>query len=198
MKTNTNKIYKVVGLGLFTAIVVVLQLLGSFIKFGTFSISLVLIPLVVGSAVYGIGAGAWLGLVFGVTVLASGDASLFLAVNPVGTVITVLAKGIMAGLMAGVVFKALEKKSTLGAVVSSAIASPVFNTGIFLIGCRLFFYPTIQGWASAAGMENVGAYMIVGLVGLNFVVELAINLVLSSAIVKIIDVARKENKKKIA
>ncbi len=45
--TNTQKI---VGLGLFTAIVVVLQLMGSFIKFGTFSISLVLVPVVIGAA----------------------------------------------------------------------------------------------------------------------------------------------------
>lgn len=57
------------GLALFTAIIVVLQLLGSFIKFGPFSISLVLIPIVVGAAVYGPKAGAYLGGVFGVVVL---------------------------------------------------------------------------------------------------------------------------------
>lgn len=57
------------GLAFFTAIIVVLQLLGSFIKFGPFSISLVLIPIVVGAAVYGPKAGAYLGGVFGVVVL---------------------------------------------------------------------------------------------------------------------------------
>ncbi len=61
-----EKTKKIVGIGIFTAIVVVLQLLGSFIRFGTFSISLVLIPIVVGAALYGIGAGAWLGLAFGI------------------------------------------------------------------------------------------------------------------------------------
>ncbi|MCD7873086.1 MAG: energy-coupled thiamine transporter ThiT, partial [Clostridiales bacterium] len=84
MNKNTKKL---VGIGLFTAIVVVLQLLGSFIKFGTFSISLVLIPIVVGTALYGIGAGAWLGLAFGVTVLISGDAAAFLTVNVIGTIV---------------------------------------------------------------------------------------------------------------
>ena len=34
-----------------TAVVVVLQLLGSFIRFGPFSISLVLVPIVIGAAV---------------------------------------------------------------------------------------------------------------------------------------------------
>ena len=36
-----------------TAIVVVLQLLGAFIKFGPFSISLVLVPIVIGAALLG-------------------------------------------------------------------------------------------------------------------------------------------------
>ena len=53
MKVNAKKI---AGVGLLTALVVVLQLLGSFIKFGTVSISLVLIPIVVGAALYGVGA----------------------------------------------------------------------------------------------------------------------------------------------
>ena len=72
---TANYTKTLVGLGLLTAIVVVLQLVGSFIKFGTFSISLVLMPIVVGAALYGVGAGAWLGFVFGVVVLLSGDAS---------------------------------------------------------------------------------------------------------------------------
>ena len=50
MKKNTKII---AGTGLLTAIVVVLQLFGSAIKFGPFSISLVLLPIVVGAALYG-------------------------------------------------------------------------------------------------------------------------------------------------
>ncbi len=87
-----------VGTALFTAIVVVLQFLGAFIRFGPFSISLVLVPIVVGAALYGAGAGAWLGFVFGLVVLLSGDAAAFLVVNPLGTILTVLVKGTMAGL----------------------------------------------------------------------------------------------------
>ena len=71
--SKNNNTQKIVGLGLFTAIVIVLQLMGSFIRFGTFSISLVLVPVVIGAALYGAGAGAWLGFVFGVVVLLSGD-----------------------------------------------------------------------------------------------------------------------------
>ena len=78
----TKKTKNIVGIGLFTAIVVVLQLLGGGIRFGIFAISLVLVPIVVGAAVYGWQAGLLLGFSFGVTVLLSGDAAAFLAVDP--------------------------------------------------------------------------------------------------------------------
>ena len=50
---------------------------------------------------------------------------------------------------------------------------------------------TISGWAEAAGYSNAGAYMIFGMVGLNFLVELAINMVLSTVIVRIIQIGRR-------
>lgn len=191
MNKNTKKI---VGVALFTAIVVVLQLLGSFIRFGPFSISLVLIPIVVGTALYGIGAGAWLGLVFGVTVLASGDASAFLAVNVPGTIITVLAKGAAAGLLSGAVYKLVEKKNKTAATICAAIAAPIANTGVFLLGCLIFFMPTINGWAAAVGIESAGTYMITTLVGFNFIFELFVNVVLSPIIVRLIGLGKKEIK----
>lgn len=191
MNKNTKKI---VGVALFTAIVVVLQLLGSFIRFGPFSISLVLIPIVVGTALYGIGAGAWLGLVFGVTVLASGDASAFLAVNVPGTIITVLAKGAAAGLLSGAVYKLVEKKNKTAATICAAIAAPIANTGVFLLGCLIFFMPTINGWAAAVGIESAGTYMITTLVGFNFIFELLVNVVLSPIIVRLIGLCKKEIK----
>ena len=188
--TNTQKI---VGLGLFTAIVVVLQLLGSFIKFGTISVSLVLVPVVIGAALYGATAGAWLGFVFGVVVLLSGDAAAFLGVNALGTVLTVLAKGMLAGYVSGLVYKAFESKNRTLAVALAAVACPVVNTGVFLIGCLLFFMETIGGWADAMGFgANVGQYMIIGLVGANFLFELLFNVVLSPVIVRLIRIGKKE------
>lgn len=188
-KADTKKL---VGVALFTAIVVVLQLVGSFIKLGTFSISLVLVPIVIGAALYGVGAGTWLGFVFGFTVLVSGDAAAFLAINPVGAVIVCLAKCMLAGLCAGLVYKAIEKKNATVAVATSAIVCPVVNTGVFLIGCALFFMDTIRGWAEALGFgSNVVAYMIIGLVGANFLLELLVNLILGPAIVRLIHIGKK-------
>ena len=191
MQNNTGKTRKLTGIAIFTAIVIVLQLLGSFIRFGPFSISLVLIPIVVGAAMYGTAAGAWLGFIFGLVVLLSGDAAAFLGVNALGTIITVIAKGTLAGLCAGLVFRALVKTNTYVAVIVSAVVCPVVNTGVFLLGCLLFFMETINGWAAAAGFASAGTYMIVGLVGLNFVFDLLVNVILSPVIVRIISIGKK-------
>ena len=50
---QSKNVKRLTGMALFTALIIGLQLLGSFIKFGAFSISLVLIPIVVGTALYG-------------------------------------------------------------------------------------------------------------------------------------------------
>lgn len=194
MNTNNRaRIMRLTGLGLLTAVVIVLQMLGSFIRFGPFSISLVLIPIVVGTALYGYTAGGWLGFVFGMAVLLSGDAAAFLAVHIPGTIITVLAKGIAAGVVSGLVFRLLDKKNTFLATVAAAVTCPIVNTGVFLLGCLAFFMPTVREWAMAFGFgDNAGAYMILGLVGLNFVAEFVINLVLAPAIVQIIRIGQKK------
>ncbi len=184
------KAQQIAGLGLFTAIVVVLQALAVNIRFGIFSITLVLIPIVVGAALYGWLAGAWLGFVFGVVVLFT-DAGAFLAISVPGTILTCVLKGMAAGAAAGAVYKLLEKKNTWIAVILAALVAPICNTGIFLLGCRLFFFDTIKVWAEGAGFANAGAYMIFGLVGMNFIVETATNLVLSTVAVQLIRIGRK-------
>lgn len=188
---KNTKTQKIVGIGLFTAIIVALQLLAASIKFGPFSITLVLAPIVIGAALYGIGAGAWLGVAFGVSVLISGDAAAFMTINPAGTVVTVLLKGMLAGLVAGLIYKALESKNKTVAVVLAGIACPIVNTGIFLAGCYLFF----QEWLVSVFGTTGFAAVVTGLVSVNFAVELGINMVLASVIVRVIDIGKKQLKK---
>ncbi len=198
MSNTKNKLFKgrmsvntLVGMGLLTAIVFVLQLISMALRFGMFSITLTLIPIVVGAALYNRMAGAWLGLVFGIAVLVTGDAAAFLAINAPGTIITVLVKGAMAGLCAALMYKALEKKNQIVAVIAAAITAPLVNTGVFLIGSAVFFMDTITMWA---GDQNVFVYMLVGLVGFNFFIELGINLVVNPAILQIIRIGKKNLK----
>ncbi len=183
-----NKRYdtkKLVLLALLTAIVAVLQMVAATIHLGPFSITLTLVPIVVGAALCGPWAGAWLGAVFGAIVLLSGDAAAFLAVNIPGTVITVMLKGICAGLLAGLVYRLVEKRSVYLATLCAAVVSPLANTGVFILGCLTFFLPTIREWANGGSALE---YIIFVLVGANFLLEFAINVVLSGAITTIIRV----------
>ena len=191
---NTKLSTKSMVLGaVLTALVIILQFMGSFIKLGMFSVSLVLIPIVIGAASCGKKVAAWLGFVFGAVVLISGDAAAFLTVNVPGTIITVLLKGILCGLCAGIVFDIFKNKNKYLATIFSAIVCPVVNTGIFLIGCLLFFMPTVSSWALGNGFgENVGKYMIVVLVGFNFIFELIFNIILSPVIVRILSARDKK------
>ena len=169
-----------------TALVVVLQFIGQTIRLGPFMISLVLVPIVIGAATCGPKIGGWLGFVFGLFVLISGDAAAFLTINIFGTIVTVLLKGVLCGFVAGYVYQLLEGKNKTLAVFAAAVVCPVVNTGVFLLGCLVFFMDTIVLWANGS---NVIAYMFVGLVGGNFLVELALNLVLGPAIVRLVNMA---------
>lgn len=186
-----SKIKSLVGIGIFTAIVFALQFIGGGIKFTFFSITLVLLPIVVGSAVYDWKAGGWLGFTFGVAVLMSGDAAAFLSINFPATIAVVLLKGTLCGLCAGAVYHLLEKVNTIVAVIASAIVCPIVNTGVFLLGCWLFFLPDLEKWALDFNYANVGDYIIYGLVGVNFLIELGTNVVLSPVIVRLIKIGKK-------
>ncbi len=175
-----------------TAIVIVLQLLGSFIRFGPFSISLVLVPIVIGAALLGEWFGAWLGLVFSLMVLLSGDATPFMTISPFGTIVTVIVKGTLAGYISGLVYRLLQAKHPIIAVILAAIVCPVVNTGIFLLGCRLFFWPTITEWGAGLGFESATAYAFLGLAGGNFLFELLFNVVLAPVIVRLVEYAKKK------
>ncbi len=187
---NKKYISTIVGVGLLTAIVVILQLFSSVIKFGPFSITLALTAIIVGGAVYGIWAGGWLGFAMAMTILLSGDAAAFLTINVFGTIATVLLKSTVAGILASLVYKLLEKKSRFGAVIAAGITAPVVNTGLFLVGVYVFFYNTISEWALGQGTP-VGEYIFTGLIGLNFPVELMVNLALSTVTVTIIGIVKK-------
>lgn len=195
MNANSQgKTQRLAGLALFTALIVILQLLGNFIRFGPVSVSLVALPIAVGAAVYGGAAGLWLGFVFGMVVLLSGDAAAFFAFSVPGTLLTVLVKGIACGGLAGLVYAWLAQKNRTLAAVTAAIVCPVVNTGVFLLGCRIFFLPMLADMAQNLGFgDNVGRFMIIGLVGVNFLAELGINIVLTPVILRLIRIGRKEN-----
>ena len=209
----SEKTRRLTGLALMTAIIVVLQVVASFVKFGPFTITLALAPILIGAALYGPKAGACLGGVFGAVVLLAcilgwdpGGAILWNA-NPFLTALVCLGKGILAGLAAGLVYRAIawggkshSSGRMLGGSIAAGIVSPVVNTGLFLLGLfflfvtglgsglggLFFLFPTyLEAWATGAG-QTVITYMIFTMVSINFVLELLINLVLSTVIVRVV------------
>jgi uncharacterized membrane protein len=109
----------------------------------------------------------------------------------------------MAGLCSGLVYKLLGKlfdqKHVYLRTVLASITAPVVNTGIFVVGMLLFFFDTMQGlpalFPDAFGQyENAVQLLFLGLAGVNFIGEFVVNLVLSPAMVRIIDVVKKRLK----
>ena len=180
---KNTKIKRMVGIALLMATVVVLQSI-PIPPVGGFSISLVLIPIVLGGAVFGPGAGALLGAVFGgivyincVTGVDGGGAMVFQA-NPVLCFLVVMAKGILAGWLSALIYQALKEKNSHVAMLCAAIVCPVINTGVF-IGCMMtFFTDVLAAWA---GGGEIVAYVLSGLVLANFLPELLINVIFSPA-----------------
>ena len=189
MKKIENKdfpVQKLTRMALLSSIVVVLQIVGMFAKVGELSINLSLVPVVIGAVLYGPLAGGILGLVSAVTILATGQATFFLGIHIFGTLLVVFAKGFLSGYCAGVIARLLARKNTWLSVFLAAAVCPIVNTGIFLIGCRLFFYRSFVVDAAAAAGRSPFLYLLVVLAGFNFLFELFMNLLLSPVIVRVL------------
>lgn len=182
---KNKNVKRMAGIALLMAMVVVLQMIGGMIPpIGGFSISLVLIPIVIGAAIYGPKVGALLGGTFGVIVTINcitgadvGGAMVFQA-NPILCILVVMGKGILAGLAAGWVYGLVKSSNTYLAMLLAAIICPVVNTGTFIACMVLFFNEVLAVWA---GGSDIVGYILSGLILINFVPELIVNVVFSPA-----------------
>ena len=188
--TSGKSLRRMTALAIFSSIIAVLSALGNFIHFGPFPITLALAPIIIGAALYGASAGAFLGGVFGVVTLIAGilgwdggAVMILLNAHPLWLLIMCVGKGVAAGWVSGLVYGLLEKKSPLPAVIAAGIACPLTNTAVFVIMMFIFFRPTLSSWS---GGTDTLSYIIFGLTGINFLVEVAVNMVLSSGITSII------------
>ncbi|MBE6925288.1 MAG: ECF transporter S component [Ruminococcaceae bacterium] len=183
---KNKKIERMVGISLLIAVMLVLQFLASVfpIKIGPVSLSLVLIPIVLGAATYGVAAGGILGGAFGVMTYIfcvngmDGGGHMVFQASPIMCFFVVMAKGILCGMASGAVYKVLHKKNGYVAMLCAAIICPVVNTSVFLTGMFLFFMDVLKFWA---GGSDVLGYVLSGLILINFLPELGINIAFSPA-----------------
>ena len=201
MSTVKQKTLRLVQLALLCAIIILLQQIVIPLP-GGLSLSLVLVPIVVGAVLYGPGAGALLGGVFGalVSIMAlqgqlGALTNMMVAYNPVLTVAVCMLKGVAAGFVPGLIAKAFKKRSFVGILLAAASA-PIMNTGIFLAGMLTIFRDVMMEFAAGIGMGGTSAlyFAVVALVGVNFIIEFAANLVLSPAIASIVKAVKKIGK----
>lgn len=184
---------KLTTLAIFTALIIVLQLVSNVAKIGPVSITLSLVPIVVGAALYGVKSGAYLGGVFGLVVLVcciigmDVGGNILWNVSPLFTAVVCMVKGMAAGAAAGAVYRAVAPKNMTVGAVCAGIAAPVVNTGLFILGMAVFFQETLVAWAAGS---DVVYYALIGLTGVNFLVELAVNMLLAPVIVRVIKARR--------
>ncbi len=188
MNSNKQQTKSIAILGMFSAVTVVLQLLSYAIKIGTFNLSLVLIPIVLGAYLYGVKVGAILGGVFGLVVTVccftglDGGGYILVTASPFITSAVCIIKGVAAGTMSALVAKALKNKNEYLAIVLAALTAPVVNTGLFVTAMFVFFKDILASWAGGA---NVVTYAITGLVGANFIIEFTINAVMAPSLLRV-------------
>lgn len=197
MSNTKQTILRLVQLGLLSGLIILLQTVIVIPMPGSLTLSLVLVPIVVGAVLYGAKSGALLGGVFGVLVsvmAVQGQlgalTNMMVAYNPFLTVAVCMLKGIGAGWLAGLVNGLFAKRPLIGIFAAAAVA-PIVNTGIFLLGMFTVFRGVLVEVAAGA---NLLSFAIVALVGFNFVIEFVANLLLAPAISSIVKAVKKIGK----
>lgn len=180
------RILRMVQIALFAALVMVLQVLSTVIPMPYVKITLTLIPVVLGGVYFGKGAGTFLGAAFGLIVTfftvsgLDGGAYMMFQARPIMTVFICMAKGMLAGFVSAWVFEILQAKSSRTvSILLAAAAAPIVNTAFFCVFLFTFYPSILQAWA---GGTNVWLYTLTVLVGINFVVEFLMNVILCPVI----------------
>ena len=195
--TNTNvrsgkklDVQKLTRIAILAAIVIVLQMLP--IKFGTVEINLALTPIVLGAILYGPLAGALLGAIDGVVIILIPGTSVFLTFNFVGTILLCLLKTGLAGFVAGLLYPLVKRFDETTAVVVSALAAPVINTGIFIAGVLTIFSGLFEGAAQEAGV-SLASWTVTAFITTNFFIEIIVTIIISPILIRIVRLFGKKN-----
>jgi len=194
METNENKFFtakNIVYLAILTALLVVLNLLSTVFKVIT-SVNLTLVPIVIGALILGVRGGAILGLISGIMTFLFGVFGTDVFTNflfidhPIITFFTCTVKTTAAGALSGLVYYLLKNKlKYLGTFIASAVA-PIVNTGIFILGA-LLMSDTLTANFIADG-TTVIYFLVVTCAGINFLIELGVNIILAPVIYKVNDI----------
>ena len=197
MKMNRNKRENLATTALLAALVIMLQTM-VFIPLGPYTITLTLIPIMVGAILLGPVNGAILGAVFGIVVsiqVPLGAVGLYSKMMfdyaPIVTILICIVKGTAAGFVSGWVYRLMDRKGKgfVGTVLA-AVSAPIVNTGIFAIGLMVFYRALVDVWTLENAFANAFAFLFIFMIGLNFLLEFAINVLLIPVVLRVVNVVK--------
>lgn len=174
MKNKTTRF--IVGNALLIALTVVFTMINIPITPGV-SLNLSLVTIALASIIYGWKSGLFVGLVNGALVIIS--AGIFLAENPVATIIICLLKSGVAGLISGLLFNLIKGKNEIIAVLLASLIIPIVNTSIYVLGIYLFF--------------SYEFFIAVLPSLLNFAIEVAVSILLSPTVYYVLKVFKQRH-----
>lgn len=183
---------RIVRLALLTAIIAVMAFtpLG-YIRTPTIEITLLHLPVLLGAVWFGPAAGAFLGLVFGVTSFIqcfglSVFGAALLGISPFATFIVCIVPRVLFGWLAALIFRwlsrALAKYKHLAYVLTGLLGS-LLHTAMFMTTLVLLFYNTdyIQSFVQVLGARSILGFIIL-FVGVNGLIEISLGAVLTYAV----------------
>lgn len=196
--TNRQRIMRLTIVALLSALTVVLSFIP--IRVGTVEMTLAIIPLAIGTIIYGPITGLIIGAVFGLTSFAqcfgySPFGATLLSINPLLTFMMCVPTRMLAGFIPGLIHLALKrfKKLTIFSEALACLLVPLLNTVFFMGMLIIGFYQTdyIQGFVALLKAPNPFVFVIL-FVGINGLIELLVGAFVSFPIVKALKIAFRE------
>ena len=185
-------------LGILIALVIVLQLFASAIAMFGVKLNFSLIPIAIAGILMGYLGGAIVGFACGLVVFITmavmgqeqSTAYLF-QTNPLILTAMCIGKTTIAGLVSGLLYKLIEKKNKTVAVGVSSIVIPILNSGIYMLGIVLMRESAAQFMGLTSSSAGIVFGVVFGLIWLNFVLEMAITVIFTPILYRVIKALNK-------
>lgn len=168
-----------------------------YIPIGPVKMTLITLPVAIGSIVLGWRSGLILGAVFGLTSFYTCFGMDFvgvglMAINPFLTFVMCVVPRLLCGYLPALIYKAISKngtKRTMLAIPVAGASVAIINTVLFLGSMWLFFGDNLSDVVGVA-INNIFALFAL-FAGTNGLIEIAVNIVVGTAICKPLTIAQK-------
>lgn len=159
-----------------------------YIPIGPVKMTLLTLPVAIGSVVLGTRSGTILGTLFGLTSFYTcfgmdAFGNMLLEINPLFTFIMCVIPRVLCGLLPALIYKAISKKGTQNTMLAIPVAcasTAIINTLLFISALWLLFNGNLT---ELLGTNNLFT-MFATIAGINGLIEIGVNIVVGTAICK--------------